>query len=205
MFKTLEEAIAAFEEQKTALTKAQSSIDVLTKALEATHEVKKSADGEITVIAKSKEEMIEFEGEMIAKSLVPAPILKALEKQSKDLADMRKKAEQADLTKRAEEAFPNLAGTADSKAALMKALDGMDDNDKDAIMKSLKAADAAVSKLFKEVGSANSDETSPDGQLRKMAEDHAKANNVSYETAYSEVTKSGKGLELYKALRSTAK
>ena len=102
MFKTLEEALAAFEEQKTELAKANDAVAVLTKALESTHDVKKAEDGAVTVVAKSKEEMIEFEGEMIAKSAVPAPILKALEKQAKEVADLRKAAEVEDLRKRAE-------------------------------------------------------------------------------------------------------
>ena len=202
MFKTLEEAIAAFEEKSTELSKAATAIDVLTKALEATHDVKKAEDGAVTVVAKAKDEMIEFDGQLIAKSAVPAPILKALEKQAKDLDDLRKAKEKDDLRKSAEEAFPNLAGTADQKASLMKALNGLDDNDKDAVMKSLKAADAAVSKLFKEVGNTSVDETSPSAKLDKMAKEHAAKNAVSFETAYAEVTKAGEGFELLKALRA---
>lgn len=203
MFKTLEEALAAFEEQKTELAKANDAVAVLTKALEATHEVKKAEDGAVTVVAKAKEEMIEFEGEMIAKSAVPAPILKALEKQAKEVADLRKAAELDDLRKRAEKEFPNLAGSADEKAALMKAVDGIEATAKEAVVKSLKAADAAVSKLFKEVGSAQVDEASPQAQLDKLAKEHAAKNKVSFEAAFSEVTKSGAGMELFKALRSS--
>lgn len=203
MFKTLEEALAAFEEQKTELAKANDAVAVLTKALESTHDVKKAEDGAVTVVAKAKEEMIEFEGEMIAKSAVPAPILKALEKQAKEVADLRKAAETEDLRKRAEKEFPNLAGSADEKAALMKAVDGIDASAKEAVVKSLKAADAAVSKLFKEVGSAQVDETSPQAQLNKLAKEYADKNKVSFEAAFSEVTRNGAGLELYKALRSS--
>ena len=203
MFKTLEEALAAFEEQKTDLAKAGETIGLLTKALEATHDVKKAADGSVTIVAKSAEEMIEFDGEMIAKSAVPAPILKRLETQAKEVADLRKAAEVEDLRKRAEKEFPNLAGTADEKAALMKAVDGIDASAKDAVVKSLKAADAAVSKLFKEVGSNEIDEASPSAKLDKMAKEHAAKNKVSFESAYSEVIKSGEGLEVYKALRSS--
>jgi cellobiose-specific phosphotransferase system component IIA len=201
MSKTLEEALAEIEEGKGELKKAENAIEQLTKALEETHVIQKSADGDITVAKKQAEEMIEFDGQMIAKSAVPAPILKALETQAKDLADLRKKAETEDLRKSAEATFPNLAGNVEAKVGLMKALNSLPDTEKDEVLKSLKAADAAVAGLFKERGNSAADENSPAQKLEKMAHDYAKANSVTYEIAFSEVTKSGDGAALYKSLR----
>lgn len=203
MPKTLEETLAEIEEGKAKLKKADTAIDVLTKALEDTHVIKKSAEGDVTIEKKQAEETIEFGGQTILKSAVPEPILKALEAQAKDLADLRKKAEEEDLRKSVQGTFPNLAGTDDSKVALMKAVNGLPTAVKDEVLKSLKAADAAVTNLFKEKGSTTVDENSPSEQLAKLAKDYATKNSTTFEIAYSEVTKSGEGAQLLKSIRQT--
>jgi GTPase SAR1 family protein len=81
--------------------------------------------------AKPQEEMIEVEGEMIAKSAIPTPILKKLE-------EMQKAVEAEALRKRADEVLPNFKGTADERGKLLKSI-GTDE----ALLAILRAADAA--------------------------------------------------------------
>ena len=78
----------------------------------------------------------------------------------------------------------------------------MEGTDREALEKSLKAADAAVSKLFKEVGSTQPAEGSAASDLQKMATEYATEKKVDYATAFAEVTKSGKGKELLIKSRS---
>jgi hypothetical protein len=201
----LSEVEAEVVKQKERADVAEANVDAIVKSLEGTDVVvSKSKDGSVEVSTRMPEDMIEFNGERIAKSAVPEPILKHLEAQRVQLDELRKAKEMDDLRKSAEEAFPNLAGTADQKAKLMKALGNMDENDRDAVMKSLKAADAVVAKSFKEVGSTGStaEEGTAKSQLEKMAKAHAGEKKVSYEEAFAEITKSGEGRELLVKSRS---
>lgn len=144
------------------------------------------ADG---VEKKAPEEMIEIEGEQVAKSAIPAPILKKL-------MDMEKAAEISRLEKRAQEELPNLKGTDLEKGRLLKALDGVEGSE--ALMEVLKAADAMFAKASEEVGrSANDgDMLSPAEKLEKMVKSVQKEKGCSYAKAYQEVagTKEGKAL-----------
>lgn len=156
-------------------------------------------DGDkVEKVEKSADEYIEIDGEKVLKSAVPAPLLKRLETQSSEIAELTKRAEQEDLRKRAKAEIPNLSGTDDAKGALLKAVDGIQDESiRKAVTASLKAADAVMSKHFVEVGnSAADDESSATFRLNKMAEDYAQKHNVSRETAFAEVTKSADGKKL---------
>lgn len=201
----LSEVEAEVVKQKDRADQSEVAFDTLVKSLEGTDVVvSKSKDGKVEVTKRVPEDMIEFNGERIAKSAVPEPILKHLEAQKVQLDDLRKAKEMDDLRKSAEEAFPNLAGSADQKAKLMKALNSMDDNDRDAVMKSLKAADSVVAKSFKEVGNtgAADQDGSAKGQLEKMAKSYADDKKVSFEEAFAEITKSGEGRDLLVKSRS---
>ena len=97
----------------------------------------KVSELEVAAIAKvaPTEESIEVEGQMIAKSAIPAPILKKLE-------EMQKAVETEALRKRAEEVLPNFKGTADERGKLLKSV-GEDEG----LLTLLKAADAAFAAL----------------------------------------------------------
>lgn len=143
--------------------------------------------------AKPKEDMIEVEGEMIAKSAVPAPILKKLE-------EMQKAVEVEALRKRAEEVLPNFKGTADERGKLLKSV-GTDES----LLALLKAADAAFAGVYQEVG-----KTDAENDLKTAAEklkDLTKAYQTekgekSFEKAYAAIVKTAQGralvLETYK-------
>lgn len=151
----------------------------------------------ISKSAQTEEEFIEISGEKIAKSTIPAPVLAQLEKSAKEADDLRKAAEFVDLKKRAVEHMPNMVGTDDEKAALLKAVEGVSDAAvRENILKSLKSADAAVKKSFEERGSDFVDDSTPSAKLEKMAGDYAAEKGVTYHTAYAEVIKSAEGRKL---------
>ena len=155
----------------------------------------KVAELEVAAIEKAKpsEDTIEVEGEMIAKSAVPAPILKKLE-------EMQKAVEAEALRKRAEEVLPNFKGTADERGKLLKSV-GTDES----LLTLLKAADAAFAGVYQEVG-----KTDAENDLKTAAEklkDLTKAyqtekNEKSFEKAYAAIVKTAQGralvLETYK-------
>ena len=143
--------------------------------------------------AKPQEEMIEVEGEMIAKSAVPAPILKKLE-------EMQKAAEVEALRKRAEEVLPNFKGTADERGKLLKSV-GSDES----LLALLKAADAAFAGVYQEVGKtdAENDLKSAAEKLKDLTKAYqAEKGEKSFEKAYAAIVKTAQGralvLETYK-------
>jgi len=156
----------------------------------------KVADLEAAVVEKAKpaEEMIEVEGEMIAKSAIPAPILKKLE-------EMQKAAEVEALRKRAEEVLPNFKGTADERGKLLKSI-GNDD----ALLAILRAADAAFAGIYKEVGKtdAENDLKSPNEKLNDLVKAYQEeGKEKDFYKAYAAVIKTAQGkallLETYKS------
>jgi hypothetical protein len=200
----LSEVEAEVTKQKERAEAAEESFSDLVKSLEGIDVVvTKSHDGKVEISKNLPEEMIDFNGERIAKSAIPEPLLKHLNEQQAQIEQLRKAKELEDLRKSAEEAFPNLSGTPHQKAMLMKAMNAIEESDREEVMKSLKAADAAVAKLFEEVGSSSHlDEGTAKAKLEKMAKDYASANGVGYEAAFSEVTKSGEGRALFIQSRS---
>lgn len=155
----------------------------------------KVADLEAAVVEKAKptEEMIEVEGEMIAKSAVPAPILKKLE-------EMQKAAEVEALRKRADEVLPNFKGTADERGKLLKSI-GNDD----ALLAILRAADAAFAGIYQEVGKtdAENDLKTPADKLNDMVKAYQEEKKEKdFYKAYAAVIKTAQGksllLETYK-------
>jgi hypothetical protein len=155
----------------------------------------KVADLEAAVVEKAKpaEEMIEVEGEMIAKSAVPAPILKKLE-------EMQKAAEVEALRKRADEVLPNFKGTADERGKLLKSI-GNDET----LLAILRAADAAFAGIYQEVGKtdAENDLKTPTEKLNDMVKAYQEEKKEKdFHKAYAAVIKTAQGrslvLETYK-------
>lgn len=151
-------------------------------------------EAEATEKAKPKEEMIEVEGEMIAKSAVPAPILKKLE-------EMQKAAEVEALRKRADEVLPNFKGTADERGKLLKSI-GNDG----ALLAILRAADAAFAGIYQEVGKtdAENDLKTPTEKLNDMVKAYQEEKKEKdFHKAYAAVIKTAQGrslvLETYKS------
>lgn len=198
----LEKKLGDLETQISQLTKerddAKSAANALEKAVaEAGLSVEKSDDG-VKVEKAADPEFVEFNGEKIEKSAVPASVLKAIEEGNAKIAKMEKDRQAENLRKRADEEIPDLAGTPDERGALLKAVDSIEDEAvRKSVSEALKAANAAVSKQFESVGKAASeDEASATYRLNKMAEDYAAKHNVDFAVAHSEVTKTAEGKAL---------
>lgn len=206
---TVEELTKKLEDLQSQVTdlteKANMAEDEKKKAEEMAANMKKSAeeagfvvDGD-TITKAADPEYVEIDGERVEKSLVPAPVLKAIEKQAEAIAKMEKAAQEVELAKSGATELPNLAGTDLAKGKLLAAVAGDEE-----LLKGLKAADAAMASQYVEKGTAEADETSPTHKLNELAKAHASAQNVSFETAYAEVTKAGPGAALLAELRTTA-
>lgn len=150
--------------------------------------VTKVADFEAAEIEKSKpkEELIDFDGEMIAKSAIPAPVLKQLE-------ELQKAKEAEELRKHADEKLPNFKGSADQRGKLLKSI-----GDDAELLEMLMAADALFAALFMEKGKTDAQEDLKDAatKLDEMVKSIKDAKKVTYEQAYLEVSKTKEGLAL---------
>ena len=132
---------------------------------------------------KAPEEMIDVDGEMVAKSAIPAPVLKALE-----AAEVAKK--DAVLVQKAKENLPNF------DEAVAKSFMGMDLSEDQ--LAALKAADALFGKMTEEVGKTdtNGDLSDPKSKLDALVKATAEEKNITKEAAFTEVSKTKEGKDL---------
>lgn len=137
-----------------------------------------------SVEKKEEVEMIEVEGVSVAKSDIPAPVLKALE-----AAQVEKR--QAELRKSAEAELPHF----DVEVA-MSLLDVVKGDEK--VLEALKGADAAFAAAMDEVGekAVEADMLDPQAKLDKMVEEHAAAHGVNKYAAFDAVAKTAEGKAL---------
>ena len=143
---------------------------------------------------KAPVEMIEVEGEMVAKADIPAPVLKALE--AAEVAKKEHEIEKADieLTKNAEATLPHF------DVAVAKAL-VKNFAEEEAIMEALKAADAAFAAAMQEFGKSDVDgefATAAD-KLESLVKAYMDENNMKkseYAKAYAAVAKTDDGKSL---------
>ena len=168
------------EEAKKPLAKSarevelEAEVERLTKALEAKEEVTKA------------DELIDFSGEMVAKSAIPAPVLKKLE-------EVQKAQEVAELHKRAEADLPNFKGTVEQRGKLLKSIGGDAD-----LLALLRAADAAFAGLYQEVGKTDVDAglLTADQKLDQLVKSHQEEKKVDFYKAYAAVIKTAEGKDL---------
>ena len=136
---------------------------------------------------KAEVEMMDIEGEMVAKSDIPAPVLKALEAAAVEKADI-------ELTKRAGEALPHF-DIAVAKSLVAKFAE------EEIIMEALKAADAAFDAAMQEFGKSDVDgefATSADklDALVKSYMDENQLKKSEFAKAYAAVAKTDEGRTL---------
>ena len=142
--------------------------------------------------AKPTEETIEVGGEFVAKSAIPAPVLKQLE-------ELQQAREGEELRKRAEKVLPNFKGTADERGKLLKSI-GEDET----LLAILRAADAAFAGIFQEVGKtdAENDLKTAADKLNDMVKFRQEEKKEDFYKAYAAVIKTAEGksllLETYK-------
>jgi hypothetical protein len=136
---------------------------------------------------KAEVEMMDIEGEMVVKSDIPAPVLKALEAVAFEKADL-------ELTKRAGESLPHFDVDV-AKSLVAKFYED------EAIMEALKAADAAFDAAMQEFGKSDVDgefATSADklDALVKSYMDENQLKKSEFAKAYAAVAKTDAGKSL---------
>ena len=146
---------------------------------------------EETVTKAVEPEYIEVEGEQIAKSDIPAPVLKALEE-----AAIEKR--MVELRKQAEEILPNFDNEIAASLLAHVAKD-------DAIVEALKSADAALGASMSEIGEASveADMLSSSDKLGALVKSYMDENNLAkkdHAIAYAAVAKTDEGKALINKL-----
>lgn len=143
---------------------------------------------------KAEVEMIEFEGEMVAKADIPAPVLKALEAAKAELeAAAIEKADVA-LTKQAQELLPHFQ--LDVAKSLVKAF-----SEEEEVMTALKAVDKAFSDKMEEFGKTDrtGEFASAKDEMDALVKAYMEENNLKkseHARAYAAVAKTEKGKAL---------
>lgn len=162
-----------------------TTVDELTKKVEEL--TKALVDAEKATVEKA-DEFIDFDGEKVSKSMIPAPVLKRLE-------EVQKAQETLEINKKADELLPNFKGTVEQRAKLLKSIDF----DKE-LLEMLVAADKLFAGLTEEVGKADVDGSmkEPAEKLEAMAKAYAAENKTTFEKGYAEVMNTAEGKALYK-------
>jgi len=178
------------EAMKADVARLTSEVDRLQKGLDEAGYVV-SAD---VIEKKAAVEMVEVGGVSIAKSEIPAPVLKALEEA--EVSKKQHEIEKADieLTKRAGETLPHF--DVDVAKSLLKSF-----ADDKAIVEALKAADAAFAAAMDEVGKAATDGSFANAseEMDAMVKAYMSENNMKksdYAKAYAAVAMTDKGKAL---------
>jgi len=143
-----------------------------------------------TIEKKAPEEFVEYEGEQINKSDIPAPILKALEAAEIEKADVA-------LTKKAEETLPHFS--VEAAKGLLSAVSKMDEVDM--LVEALAAADKAFADKMEEFGKADveGEFSSASDKVEHLVKSHMEENGLAkkdYAKAYAAVAKTEKGRNL---------
>lgn len=197
--KSMEDFEKKYTEAKEELDKFKDQFaDLKAAVLKEGYSI--SAEG---IEKKAPAETVDIDGEKIAKADVPSVVWDQLKKREDEITELRKKQEMEDLRKRADAELPNLKGTADERAALLKAVESVEDEDlRKSLTENLKAADAACAGAFEEVGKGGKDGdlSDPEAKLEEMTKAHAKDNSMDYYKAYAEVVKTDEGKALIKAM-----
>lgn len=187
---TTEEVVA----EETAKAEEVNPLEAEVEALKSENETLRKGliDNGYVITAeaiekKAEVEMMDIEGEMVVKSDIPAPVLKALEAAALEKADVA-------LTKRAEEALPHF-DLAIAKSLVEKFAE------EENIMVALKAADAAFEASMQEFGKSDVDGefASSSDKLDNIVKSYMDDNQLKkseYAKAYAAVAKTDEGKSL---------
>lgn len=176
----------------------QEEVDTLTQEITTLKAKVDEAEADAIEKAKTQEDTIEIDGEMIAKSAIPTSVLKRMETLETEAKELLKAKEQEDLRKMAREKLPSMKGTEDQKGKLLKAVG--DDAD---LLEILIAADKLFGELFKEKGKTDSenDMKTADAKLDDMVKAHMVEKNTTFYSAYADVIKTAAGKALLQETR----
>ena len=112
---------------------------------------------------------------------------------------LRKQREQDALEKRAQDELAHLPGDLKTRAAMLKAIDGIEDEaQREAAQNALRAQNEAMSKAFETHGHGGQPEPgSPEEELDRLAKAQAEKDGTPFAAAYAKVLVSNVGQELY--------
>lgn len=193
--KKLEQMEKDLEKSNSANSELAAKVASLTKSAE---EAGLTVEGD-KIVKSADVEYVEIEGEKIAKSSIPAAVLAKLEKADAEAAELRKRAEETELLKRANEIVPNMVGGDSAKIQLVKMLDAVSDETvRKSMTEALKSADEVLKSSTKQMGddAGNGGDSDEAGELDKMVDEYAKKNSVTKHEAYSAVMKTADGRKL---------
>lgn len=223
---TIEELKKQLDEQKGTLDKASVDLEIakaysgLSDAQKAHHNsldddgkaefMKMDSEARQKVIEKKEEKnavvYTDREGNEYQKNDDPrlVAMAKRADEEAKIAKTERERRELVELQKRADTDFEHLPGEQDAKVALLKAVDGIsDEQTRESAFGILKANNEVMAKAFERAGSSVGNEfKKAEDELTTIARKYAADSNVSYETAYSEILKTDRGRELYEQVSS---
>ena len=121
--------------------------------------------------------------------------------------DEREKREDLDLAKRAEKELDNLPGEEAVKTALLKAVDGIEDEKiREGVTALIKAGNSGLEEAFKKVGATGEAENDLNAEYEKLSEEYAKEKEVDLVIAKAEVlTDTDKGRDLAKRMEAESR
>lgn len=110
----------------------------------------------------------------------------------RELAKLRASEAQVGFEKRATDLLPNLPGTVEVRAAIVKALDTITDEATrkaafESVVAGSKAMTAAFDKLGRAAGDKDSELEKAEDELNRLAKERAAAKSIDFYTAYDEV------------------
>lgn len=218
--KTLEELEKSIEEKDVELKKVNEELEVV-KAVSALTDAEKAhyntLEGEdqasfLKLAPEARKDVLEKlaaqdavvytdeEGNEYKKSDDPRLVAMAKKAdEDRKLAKTEREArEKVELEKRADEELKNLPGEQAVKVEVLKAVDGIKDEEtRKSAQALLKAGNDALEKSFEELGSRGEGFQKATDELDAMAKKHAADNSVSYAEAYNKVIETEEGKKLY--------
>jgi hypothetical protein len=205
----LEKKVGDLTSQVADLTKRaeKAEADLAKANTELTTEKAKVADlAKAADIAKNDEVLKVGETE-VRKSAVGEANFAFMKAQQAEIQKARDEADMERLQKRAETEIGHLPGEAIAKAKVLKAINGMGEEDRKVLDAMLKAGEAAVAKGFEKFGVSprtpiGSDD--PMAKLNELAKARATKDSTSFEKAYTAVLGTPEGAALYAESRKSA-
>ena len=182
--------------EETMTQEIQEAVDAAVEKMKAENEVLRKAliDNGFAItkdgVEKSQpEETIEVGGEMVVKSLIPAAVLKELERG-------RVEKEEAEALEKGKAELPHFDPKVAKEVYRVFAAN-------EEVMKAMKAADAVFKGLTEEIGGADVEDNSgldASAKLNSLAKEYKADKKVTFEKAYAEVSKTDAGRALIKEI-----
>jgi hypothetical protein len=161
-------------------------------------------------IAKQDETYTTVHGTVLRKSRIGPEVFETMKMQDKEIKQGREdlqKEQEARLDEvrkgKVENLYKHVPGSEDEKVSLLKAMDGLGQEDKSYLEGLLKQLDEAILTLTKIKG-VEGDRTSgaSEDKLNAMAKEIQKAEGITFEKAYTKAIRSPEGREIYQEMEN---